>query len=307
MSIQSQAPFQWLSYAKINLGLRVVSKLPNGYHTISSNFVEVSLADVLSIEPIEHAAPGTIEVTCSPQVTETMESNLVYKAATRFQTIFDCSRVGTKIRVQKYIPAAGGLGGGSSNAASTLAALARFHDINVSAPDQQQKILRIAQELGSDVPFFLQGGIAHVHGTGADVTPVAAAFEAWIVIVPTAIRVSTSDAYQALSARRFTNPTAIYQPLPPITGISFTHPELFPTVFDNHFEEVVFEMFPQLATIKQHLYDCGVLYAQMSGSGSTMYGVCATEADALSVQHQLQYPSYICQPTAPRQFGELPK
>jgi len=221
------------SYAKINWSLRIVRKREDGYHDIDTIFQTISLADTLTFERADRFA-----LTCSDRTVPVDERNLVAKAA----RALGVDRVA--IHIEKRIPAGGGLGGGSSNAAVTLMTLSKMFSID--AP-----LDRIALQLGSDVPFFLVGGRAHGTGRGEILTPLPDIDPVPLLLVMPRERVSTREAFQLVKIGGNAN---------------------------NDFEEPIFAKHPRLREYKQRLLDAGATFAAMSGSGSTIFGVFADDA-----------------------------
>ena len=226
------------AYAKINLGLRVTGKRADGFHDIETIFQTISLHDTLMFTPSK-----VLTLTCDAPDIPTDETNLVMRAA---------RAVGgppMAIALSKRIPAGGGLGGGSADAAATLRALGR--------PDPE-----LALQLGSDVPFFLLGGTAYATGRGEVLTPLPSLAGIPLVLVMPEERVGTAQAYAML--RRFSPPLGLERVRAMTEDDFLSHAsELI-----NDFEEVV----PHLAAIKTRLYALGAAWAGMSGSGSTIVG-----------------------------------
>lgn len=224
------------SYAKINWSLRITGRRADGFHDLETIFQTISLHDTLTITDSDR-----LSLTCSDPTIPTDESNLAMRAA---------AAVGKSvaIHIDKRIPAGGGLGGGSSNAAATLVALGR--------PDPQ-----IALSLGSDVPFFLVGGTAYATGRGEVLTPLPSRKGIPLLLVLPEERVMTREAFARIT--RYSRPLGIdaYR--------DFAN-------FTNDFEEPVFAMLPRLRTFKQRLLDAGAMWAGMSGSGSTIVGAFET-------------------------------
>lgn len=240
------------AYAKINLGLRVTAKRADGFHDIETIFQTISLHDTLTFTPSD-----ALTLTCDAPDIPTDETNLVLRAA---------RAVGAPpvaIALKKRIPAGGGLGGGSADAAATLRALGR--------PDP-----RIALQLGSDVPFFLLGGTAYATGRGEVLTPLPSQAGIPLVLVFPEERVGTAQAYAML--RRFSPPLGIDRVRAMVDDDLLAHA----TELINDFEEPIFAALPHLGTIKAKLYELGAAWAGMSGSGSTIVGAFrdARERDA---------------------------
>lgn len=227
------------SYAKINWSLRVTGKRADGFHDLETVFQLISLHDTLTFTESDHLA-----VTCDDRTIPTDERNLVVKAA----RALGVDRVA--IHIEKRIPSGGGLGGGSSNAATTLTTLSKIFSL-------RQPLEPIALELGSDVPFFLVGGTAYATGRGEVITALPDAPKLRLLLILPRQRVSTAEAFRSLT--RFS---------PPLGAGAYgdmSH-------FTNDFEELVFARLPQLREWKEKLYALGAKWAAMSGSGSTIVG-----------------------------------
>lgn len=273
---------QFRSFAKINLDLRVLHRRPDGFHEIRSLFHTISLADRIDLE----FTPGhrsKVSVTC-PGVDLPQEKNLAHRAAVAYLERTK-TRGTVSIAISKFIPLGGGLGGGSSNAASILLALPPLTGKRLP----MSEMLALAGELGSDVPFFLLGGAAIALGRGEELYP-APAFPALSgVLVAPDIGVSTPDAYRSLArgeaspasariVREFSSQFVSFIPsLPQDTGGGT--PGAFPLgsgLGVNDFEAPVFRAHPQLRTWKSRLIRTGALHAMMSGSGSSLFALYAT-------------------------------
>jgi 4-diphosphocytidyl-2-C-methyl-D-erythritol kinase len=228
------------SYAKINWALRITGRRADGFHDLETVFQAISLHDELTFT----AAPG-LTLSCDDPAIPTDETNLVLRAA-RAAGANDVA-----IQLRKRIPAGGGLGGGSSNAATTLMELGHGD------------LASTALALGSDVPFFLLGGTAYATGRGEVLTPMPPMTGIPLLLLLPEERVLTKDAFARVTRHS-----------PPL-GIDayrdFTN-------FTNDFEEPVFAMLPRLASLKARLYDAGARWAGMSGSGSTIVGAFADAA-----------------------------
>jgi 4-diphosphocytidyl-2-C-methyl-D-erythritol kinase len=229
------------SYAKINWSLRVTGKRADGFHDLETVFQTISLHDTLTFSESDR-----LVVTCSDPMIPTDERNLVVRAA----RALGVERVA--IHLDKRIPAGGGLGGGSSNGATTLAVLAEMFAIDTP-------LAPIALELGSDVPFFLVGGTAYATGRGEVLTALPHAAGIPLLLLMPEERVLTKEAFAGL--RRFSAPIGIERAS-----------RLLPEELVNDFEESVFAKLPRLAALKQRLLESGAEWAGMSGSGSTIAG-----------------------------------
>lgn len=232
------------SLAKINLDLRVLEKRPDGFHNLRTIFQTVSLADRIEVE-YTPSRRLTVELASDPPI----PGNLIEKAA---QLLAIPGRF--RIRLTKRIPMGAGLGGGSSNAAAMLLAIPALTGRKVPL----DRLLLAAAELGSDVPFFLFGGMALGLGRGTELHPLPDFKPFPAIIVAPEIHVSTKDAYLELdrAARR----------RPEIPGDERAA---------NSFEAVVFRRHPQLKSIKGRLLEFGADLALLSGSGSALFGIYA--------------------------------
>ena len=231
------------SFAKINWALRITGRRPDGFHDLETLFQTISLHDELTFTPSAGRS-----LTCDEPGVPTDETNLVLRAARAV------GADNVAIHLRKRIPAGGGLGGGSSNAAAVLQELG-------AGP-----LEAIALELGSDVPFFLMGGTAYATGRGEKLTPMPPMQGIPLLLVLPEERVLTRDAFASI--RRYSPPLGIdaYRDV-----ANFTN-------FTNDFEEPVFALVPRLAALKARMIDAGARWAGMSGSGSTIVGAFADAA-----------------------------
>ncbi|MDD3606727.1 MAG: 4-(cytidine 5'-diphospho)-2-C-methyl-D-erythritol kinase, partial [Candidatus Cloacimonas acidaminovorans] len=175
------------SYAKINLFLELIGKLPNNYHQVNTILCSIDLFDLLNYELID--SPEII-LTCNiPSLTST--SNLIYRVASYVKERFNVSS-GIKIHLEKHIPISAGLGGGSSNAANCILALNEMWQLNLSKPQMH----KIASQFGSDVNFFLEGGTAKGENRGEVITKLPSIFLNNILLVNPGIEISSAEAYK---------------------------------------------------------------------------------------------------------------
>ncbi|MGH9585112.1 MAG: 4-(cytidine 5'-diphospho)-2-C-methyl-D-erythritol kinase, partial [Bryobacteraceae bacterium] len=239
------------SFAKLNLDLRVLHKRPDGYHELRTVFQTISLADTLSIE-FDFAGRTQIELASSVEIPD----NLVVRAA---KTVLDHLKVKAWVRfvLRKRIPMGAGLGGGSSNAAAVLRALPVLAGKQVSHTDW----VRMAESLGSDVPFFLYGGTALGFGRGSELYPLPDQPPRPALVVATGIHVSTADAYRALG-RSVADPLTSLSRSPILgefQGIAWAlnDPRSGRLPFTNDFEPAIFNMHPELAVFVRKLRRLG--------------------------------------------------
>lgn len=250
--------------AKINLGLNVTARRIDGYHDLQTVFYPVPLCDVLDVEvssALEIAVTGD-NVDCPP------ERNLVVRAYRLLQNDFNLPPV--SIHLHKRIPSQAGLGGGSSDATAMLLALNEMFSLGIS----DGKLRAYAARLGADCPFFVQAKACYATGIGEILSPVDIENRLrgkHIVIVKPPVAVSTKEAFGGISIPtepRRTPAEIVEEPM-----------EMWRYELVNDFEKTVFALHPRLSAIKKSLYDIGATYAQMSGSGSAVYGIFHSEPE----------------------------
>ena len=259
--IESGAIQHYNSNAKINLGLNVLNKRKDGYHNLHSLFVEIELADELLFTPSE-MYQLTVE---GDQTTDLPldENNIITQAYQLIRGKIENVQTEYAIHIKKQIPMGGGLGGGSSNAATTLVVLNRLWEMNLT----HEKLEIIGTELGADIPFFIRGGVQLINGIGDILTPQKPEplNGLHFLLVAPPIYISTAWAYKALN--KTLQPDNSHPKFPPLSKpINWE-------LFDNDFERVIRKTYPEVGKIKETLQSAGALYAGLSGSGSTVFGV----------------------------------
>ncbi len=268
--------------AKINLGLRVLGKRPDGYHNLLSLMVPVSLYDELRLE----LASRGVELRCPNSDLPTEAQNLVYRAA---QLVLDaCQRdEGVRIELKKSIPVGAGLGGGSSDAATTLLAVNQL----LGSPLAVSDLHPLAVKLGADVPFFLLGQWAMAEGIGDRLTPINNVPTFWTVLMHPQFQVSTRWAYENLTLTTSPNGskfnilgntsagemTTSHQRL--LDRRQLTLEDVLP-LLANDFEPLVFGHHPQLHDLRKTLLAAGARAVAMTGSGPTLVGLFGSEKEA---------------------------
>jgi len=265
-----------LAPAKINLVLRILDRRPDGYHNLWSLMQAVKLEDELSISLSDDHS--TIALRCDDSSLKTDSSNLVYRAAA---AVLEHSGriVGLDMVLAKRIPMGAGLGGGSSDAAATIMGLNQLLNLGWST----EKMARLGQALGSDVPFFFFTPSAIVEGRGEKVAPVRIKGSRWVVLVNPGFPVETKWAYQQLSVSR-----TDVRPLSNVhaalgKAVELTWEDVLQAA-ENDFEAPVFNAYPPLHAIKQKLLAHGAEVAMLSGSGATVFGVFRSETPARQAQ-----------------------
>lgn len=264
--------------AKINLGLNIVSKRPDGYHNLETVFYPIPLTDALEIKYMDEKFPS--ESPCDLKITGNdvdcnEEDNLVIKAYQLLAADFQLPRV--HAHLVKRIPTQAGLGGGSSDAAYMIRLLDERFRLNIGIPEME----RYAAKLGADCAFFITADPSYAEGIGdvlmpADV-PGAGLGGYYLAVVKPSVAVSTRDAYAAIVPETPTKccRDIVRQPI-----------ETWKDELVNDFEAPIFAMHPELAAIKQSLYDAGAVYAAMSGSGSALFGIFREQPTGLEKEFE---------------------
>ncbi len=246
---------------KLNLGLRITGRRPDGYHLLHTVFQEVSWGDRISLTPNDR---GKITLTVDGPCTQGVPggaSNLVVKTAQLLKNHTGHDG-GVKIALTKHVPSGSGLGGGSSDAAAVLMGLNELWALNLS----HDELVPLAMELGADVPFFLTGGRQLGEGIGEKLTPLPVQRHYEVVLVIPDLYISTPWAFKQLAKdHQFRDG--------PDLGAMIAQTEVPWNLFANDFEAAVFPRHPQLVQIKQRLTESGAVYASLSGSGSTLFGL----------------------------------
>ena len=267
------------SYAKINWTLDVLFKREDGFHELRTIYQTVSLCDQLRISETS----GAIEIICDDSRVPVDETNLAHKAATLLRQATGVIR-GARIEIEKRIPVAAGLGGGSSNAAATLLGLARLWEAEIG----ERELVEMAMNLGSDVPFFLIGGTALGVGRGEEVYPIEQAESDHLLLVNPGFAVSTAIAYGRLS--RLTRAESLR--IIPFTLFAAKAIHELPLAASNDLEQVVSAAHPEIAEVKERLLSLGAQHALMSGSGATVFGVFDNSEASKRAQSEMRALGY---------------
>jgi 4-diphosphocytidyl-2-C-methyl-D-erythritol kinase len=264
--------------AKINLGLNIVSKRPDGYHNLETVFYPIPLTDALEIKYMDEKFPS--ESPCDLKITGkdvdcNEEDNLVIKAYQLLAADFQLPRV--HAHLVKRIPTQAGLGGGSSDAAYMIRLLDERFRLNIGIPEME----RYAAKLGADCAFFITADPSYAEGIGDVLMPVdvpgAGLGGYYLAVVKPSVAVSTRDAYAAIVPKT---------PAKCCRDIVRQHIETWKDELVNDFEAPIFAMHPELAAIKQSLYDAGAVYAAMSGSGSALFGIFREQPTGLEKEFE---------------------
>lgn len=264
--------------AKINLGLNIVSKREDGYHNLETVFYPIPLYDALEIKYMDEKFPS--QVACDLKVTGNAvecdeQNNLVVKAYNLLAEDYKLPRV--HAHLYKHIPSQAGLGGGSSDAAFMIRLLDERFRLNIGNPEME----KYAARLGADCAFFIEAEPAYAEGIGDELMPVDGPKGNlngyYLAIVKPDIAVSTKEAYAAITPKATSKSCReiVRQPI-----------ETWKEELGNDFEAPIFKLHPELAEIKEKLYQQGAKYAAMSGSGSALFGIFETEPNGLKEQFQ---------------------
>ncbi len=251
------------SYAKLNLGLRILGRRPkDGFHILETIFQEIDLADEIRIKEKNRRGflSDRFKLSCNIPEIPTDESNLVMKAILEMTPYLPVD-FGADIHLEKKIPSGAGLGGGSSNAATILGWL------NEKAKLEEKKLKDIAVSLGADVAFFLKGGTQYASGIGEELQAIKIPKNWCAVLVFPKIHISTPWAYKQLKISLTAKPKKAIIP-------SLLKNEFNWRFFENEFDVAIIPSYPEIGKIKERLLESGAIYAALSGSGSTVFGVC---------------------------------
>lgn len=248
-----------LPNCKINIGLNIVSKRSDGYHNLGTVFFPIPLRDNLEFKEIENEDVPYRLVSGGVPIEGKPEDNLIVKVYLDMKAEFNLPAL--ELCLYKNIPMGAGLGGGSSDAAAMMKGLNEAYNLQLSAEDMEKRLAKF----GADCPFFVRNKPAYATGIGDELTNCNVSLkDKFIVLVKPDVFVSTKEAYAHVTPKLPAIPLAEAIKLPI---------ETWKEQIVNDFEQSVFPFHPELPAIKQTLYDMGAVYASMSGSGSTMYGI----------------------------------
>ncbi|MGE5632323.1 MAG: 4-(cytidine 5'-diphospho)-2-C-methyl-D-erythritol kinase [Caulobacteraceae bacterium] len=254
--------------AKINLAIDVLRKRPDGYHDVVMIMQSVALFDTITIRVVK----GDIKITTNSAKIPTDRTNIVYKAAEYLKTKYNV-KDGVIINIDKNIPVAAGLAGGSADAAVTLKLLNKAWDLRLS----KNELLEAGKKLGSDVPFCIQGGTALAEGLGERLTPLPGIPDCYILLAKPSVSISTKEVYEGLRMEEIKIRPDIKEMIKCIeegelAGIASN--------MRNVLETVTVRKCPQIEELKSKLVEYGALGSMMSGSGPTVFGIFKDMASA---------------------------
>lgn len=271
--------------AKINLGLNVTERRPDGYHNLETVFYPIPVCDALQVETGADIPPAIFPEGCAVHVDKLPdytlstagididcppEKNLLIKALRALKQDFDLPRL--YIYMYKQIPSGAGLGGGSSDAAFMMKTLNAMFSLGLGDDELERRVA----VLGADCAFFVRNLPVFATGIGNIFSPLELSLAGWhLVLMKPDIFVSTKEAYSGIRPHR---------PAVPVTDIVRRPVEEWRGLLDNDFEEGIFALHPAIAGIKEQLYARGAAYAAMSGSGSSVFGLFRQMQDEAELQ-----------------------
>lgn len=262
--------------AKINLAIDVLKKRPDGYHDVSMIMQSVALFDTITVRAVK----GDIKVTSNNDKLPKGKGNIVYRAAEYLKIKYSVKE-GALINIEKTIPIAAGLAGGSADAALTLKLLNKAWNLRLS----RNEILDAGKKLGSDVPFCIQGGTALAEGLGEKLTQLPGIPECLILLAKPAVSISTKEVYEGLKLEEIRERPDIKSMIQYIEGRNL---EGITACMCNVLETVTIKKCSQIEELKEKLMEYGALGSIMSGSGPTVFGVFKDPASAYNAYDHIK-------------------
>ena len=287
--------YSLIAPAKINLYLEIIGVRPDGFHELVMILQSVELADRIDIQ---QGDTQKIQIYCdSPQVPAD-ETNLAYRAAKLMCDVFPevhANYGGVKIRIQKNIPVAAGLAGGSGNAAAVLVGVNLIWQLGLTQPELQE----LAARLGSDIPFCISGGTAIATGRGEQLDELPPLNNIWVVLAKYKnLSVSTPWAYKAYRQQygdsyisnwaKIKSRTATVHSNPLVKAITRKDSQEVGKLIHNDLEKVVLPVHPQVAELKSVFAEKDILGTMMSGSGPTVFALCESKEKAIALKQQIK-------------------
>lgn len=271
-----------LPNAKINIGLNVVSKRLDGYHDLQTVFYPIPITDAIEIKTLEKSTVPYEFFSSGIPIPGGIENNLIVKVFLELKKEYNLPPL--SINLAKHIPIEAGLGGGSSDCAHMMKLLNEFFSLGLSDEDMEKKVSRF----GADCAFFIRNKPVFAEGLGDKFSQIDICLKDYfIVLVKPDISISTRQAFSAIIPHNPNNDLKTILSTEPISQWKYK--------ISNIFESSIFPLFPNLQVIKETLYDIGAIYASMSGSGSTIYGIfdrpienlCSIFPDCFTYSHRL--------------------
>ena len=262
--------------AKINLTLDVLYKRPDNYHEVEMIMTTVDLSDRIGLENRED---GLIKIISADRFVPDDDRNFAYQAAKLLKDTYGIEH-GVSITIEKQIPIAAGLAGGSSDAAATLRGLNELWNLNLSV----DKLAELGAKIGSDVSFCVYGGTALATGRGEIIQEIAAPPACWVVLAKPKVGVSTAEIYGGLKVDEVIHPNTQQM----MKAIELNDYELMCQSVGNVLESVTLKLYPEVITLKEQMQRFGADAVLMSGSGPTVFGLVDTEARVSRIYNGLR-------------------
>jgi 4-diphosphocytidyl-2-C-methyl-D-erythritol kinase len=257
---------------KINLGLNIISKRADGFHDLETVFYPIAIKDILEIVQQQHEVTGVEFTSTGLAIEGDVSNNLCVKAYHILKKDFP-DLLPVKMHLHKAIPMGAGLGGGSADGAFTLKLLNEKFKLDLS----EEQLISYSLQLGSDCPFFILNQPCFAEGRGEKLLPAALDLSAYrFLIISPGIHINTYWAFSQVSPK---------QPKKSIKEIISQPIHTWKTDLMNDFEEAVFGTHPEIKAIKETLYTQGAIYASMTGSGSTMFGIFEKAIDLSGIRY----------------------
>ncbi|WP_432355990.1 4-(cytidine 5'-diphospho)-2-C-methyl-D-erythritol kinase [Sporosarcina sp. A2] len=261
--------------AKINLTLDVLQKRPDGFHEVEMIMTTVDLADRIWLKPLDRG----ITIRSSERFVPNDKRNLAWQAADILRKKFDI-RSGVEITLDKNIPVAAGLAGGSSDAAATLRGLNRLWDLGLSLDE----LAELGASIGSDIPFCVYGGTALASGRGEHIQHLSVPPNCWVVLAKPPISVSTADIYGGLDIQGIQHPDTAGM----IEALRTSNYDALCKKVGNALEPVTMNLHPQVSVLKEQMLKFGADTVLMSGSGPTVFGLVQHESQVARIYNGLK-------------------
>ena len=258
------------AYGKINLSLDVLGRRENGYHDVSMVMQTVDIYDIISLNKLESGSE--IRLTTDVDTLPLDETNIVYKAVKLIKEEYGLD-AGVSAHIEKHLPIAAGMGGGSSDCAATLRGMNRLFRLGLS----DERLEELGVRLGADVPFLIKGGIALAEGIGEKLTKLPDFPDCTLVIAKPDLGVSTKEVYEAFDSLKEVNHPDIVKL---VKSLGSTDLKEIVKLLGNVLEEVTAKKYEIIESVKNLLIDNGAVFSMMTGSGPTVFGIFENEEQA---------------------------
>ena len=266
------------AYGKINLSLDVIGRRENGYHDVSMVMQTVDLYDVISLNKLK--GDGEIRLTANMNTLPLDETNIVYKAVKLVKEEYGLN-TGVSVHIEKHLPIAAGMGGGSSDGAAALRGMNRLFELGLS----NEKLEELGVRLGADVPFLIKGGIALAEGIGEKLTKLPDFPDCVLVIAKPDLGVSTKEVYEAFDSLKEVNHPDVGKLVKSLGSAGLKE---IVKLLGNVLEEVTAKKYEIIEVVKNLLIDNGAVFSMMTGSGPTVFGIFENEEQAKKACNNLR-------------------